>query len=442
MEQHVNTNKHKTNLERWNRDKQMTLTQMDHPKDEFNKELLNWLVVNNIPVSKIDNKSFTEFLVKYINKPIPSRFTIGRQLDNVFENTMNGIKEQLSDENIWLSVDETTSSDGRCIANVIIGMLKSEENGKSFLVNSVDLDGGVNHSIICTVVDDTIKMIWNGNFKREKFLLLVTDAATYMVKAGKSLKSFYPKLVHITCMAHLINRISCFIRNHYELTDEFIAENKKIFSKCRSRIEKFKSIAPNVSLPPKPIVTRWSTWLGAAFYYAKNFDIIETVINTFDSNDAICIKKAKNHLKNPELKGQLAYLLSNFQFVTEIQTLIQAKNLMLSNAIALIEDFESKLNSVQGSFGEEVKVKFENLIDKNNGFKELKNINTILNGQRLQLNANFTPEQLASFKFAPITSCDVERSFSKYKYLYNQRKHRYEFDNFAKTLIISCNFEN
>lgn len=166
------------------------------------------------------------------------------------------------------------------------------------------------------------------------------------------------------------------------------------------------------------------------------------LINTFDSNDAICIKKAKNHLKNPQLKGQLAYLLSNFQFVTEIQILIQAKNLMLSNAIALIEDFESKLNSVQGYFGEEVKVKFENLIGKNNGFKELKNINSILNGQQLQLNANFTPEQLSCFKFAPITSCDVERSFSKYKYLYNQRKHCYEFDNFAKTLIISCNFEN
>lgn len=100
MEQHVNTNKHKTNLERWNRSKQMTLTQMDHPKDEFHKELLNWLVVNNIPVSKIDDKSFTEFLVKHINKPISSRFTITRQLDNVFERTMNGIKEQLSDENI------------------------------------------------------------------------------------------------------------------------------------------------------------------------------------------------------------------------------------------------------------------------------------------------------------------------------------------------------
>ena len=138
----------------------------------------------------------------------------------------------------------------------------------------------------------------------------------------------------------------------------------------------------------------------------------------------------------------MTYLLNNFQFVTETQTLIQAKNLMLSNEIALIEDFQSKLYSIQGSFGEEVQAKFEYLMGKNNGFNELKNINSILNGKQLQLNTNFTPEQLACFKLAPITSCDVERSFSKYKYLYNQRKYRFEFDNFAKILIISCNSDD
>ena len=301
MEQYVNTAKHKENLKRWKGQRQRMLTDMNNPKDKSHKKMLNWMVLNNIALDKLNNKTFTDFLVKHINKPIPCHMTIRRQLDSVYDQKMNYICQELGDNNIWLSTDECTAEDGRCVANVIIEILKGEECGKSFLVNSVDMNGKVNNSTICTIIDDTIKILWHGNFDREKFLFLVTDGAPYMKLAGQNLEVFYPKMIHITCMAHLINRIADCIRMNHKLTDKFISEVKKIFTKCRSRTEIFKTFASELPIPPKPVITRWATWLNAAFYYAKNYDVISNIIKKFDPKDALCIEKSQKLIKRHEL---------------------------------------------------------------------------------------------------------------------------------------------
>ena len=48
--------------------------------------------------------------------------------------------------------------------------------------------------------------------KKEDILLFVTDAAFYLIKDGKGLEIFYSKMIHITCFAHALHRISEEIR--------------------------------------------------------------------------------------------------------------------------------------------------------------------------------------------------------------------------------------
>jgi hypothetical protein len=47
-------------------------------------------------------------------------------------------------------------------------------------------------------------------------------------------------------------------------------ERGKIFRKCPSRIQKFETLASSVSLPPRPIVTRWGKYskfpISGSFY--------------------------------------------------------------------------------------------------------------------------------------------------------------------------------
>lgn len=66
-------------------------------------------------------------------------------------------------------------------------------------------------------------------------------------------------------------------------------------------------------MPPEPVIIRWGTWLEAAFYYAKHFDKISSVIRFIDSNEAISIRKAKEVLAKPNLKSDLEYLYEYFE---------------------------------------------------------------------------------------------------------------------------------
>ena len=66
-----------------------------------------------------------------------------------------------------------------------------------------------------------------------------------------------------------------------------------------------------------------------------------------------------------------------------------------------------------------------------------------LNGDNVEESLDdfrFDPEKIAAYKFAPITSVDVERSFSTYKRILDDRRHNL-LDIHIETIII-VNFTN
>lgn len=110
-----------------------------------------------------------------------------------------------------------------------------------------------------------------------------------MRKAGKALQLSYPRLIHTTCLDHALHNLCETIRDQYPAVDLLISEGKKVFLKSPKRIRKFRDWYPNIPLPPKPVITRWGTWLKATIYYAENFESVKRVIDSFNSKDAKCI---------------------------------------------------------------------------------------------------------------------------------------------------------
>jgi len=80
---------------------------------------------------------------------------------------------------------------------------------------------------------------------------------------------------------------------------------------------------------------------------------------------------------------------------------------------------------------------------KNNGYKVLKNISAILDGEKTTsrngIPEDLTLNDLVHFKYAPITSVDVERSFSSYKNILSDRRRRLLFENLKNHLTVQCN---
>lgn len=71
-----------------------------------------------------------------------------------------------------------------------------------FLVD-VQFAETVNRDQMARLINDSLRKI-DGNFEAK---VLISDAGPYMIKTGKSLQVFFPKLLHVTCLAHGISLV-------------------------------------------------------------------------------------------------------------------------------------------------------------------------------------------------------------------------------------------
>lgn len=101
----------------------------------------------------------------------------------------------------------------------------------------------------------------------------------FCFSSGKQLKSLYPSMLHITCLAHGLHRVCEYVRDVFNNVNELINLSKKVFLKSAARKKLFKE-ETKISSIPQPVVTRWGTWLSAASYYYDNLDeVIRVCIN-------------------------------------------------------------------------------------------------------------------------------------------------------------------
>lgn len=68
----------------------------------------------------------------------------------------------------------------------------------------------------------------------DKVLLVVTDAAAYMIKAMDSLKVLFPNMLHVTCFAHGLHRLAEFIRDQFPQVNKLISKTKAVFVKVKN----------------------------------------------------------------------------------------------------------------------------------------------------------------------------------------------------------------
>ena len=152
-------------------------------------------------------------------------------------------------------------------------MSSDEDRAKQKYLLHCDVLEKTNHLTIAKLFDEAVKII-GVNLNKELILHLVTDAAPFMKKAAKAIKVFYPKITHVTCIAHGLHRLCERIRNSYDNVNNMIANVKKVFLKAPNRKDIFRKMFPKLALSPEPITIRWGTWLAAVNYYANNYSEI------------------------------------------------------------------------------------------------------------------------------------------------------------------------
>ncbi|VVC33355.1 Ribonuclease H-like domain [Cinara cedri] len=337
-------------------------------------------------------------------------------------------------------VDETTDINGSYIANLLVGVLNEQNASKPFLISCKKLDK-INHSTISRFVNDSLRILWSRGGNDEKVLILCSDAAPYIIKAGKTLNVFFPNMIHIS-LAHMIQRLAEKVREMYLNVNTLVSNLKKVFLKAPQRVDVYKEITPSVPLPPKPVLTRWGTWVEAANFCADHFDNLKIILQKLEDKNVV-MKSIKNledssltlsdstqivnnvilaMKKVPGQKGKLIlqklfYLIEKnvgFQTAKQITAILSGKeniksiknlehsSLTLSDSTQIVNNVMLAMEKVPGQREKIIQEKLFYLIEKNVRFQIAKQITAILSGKENSIMPpNLTPSMCSCMKFAP-----------------------------------------
>lgn len=413
-------------------------TSMKNNKEDFNIDLVNFLILCNIPWSKLNNAAFRQFFEKYLcckcaDRPtLPSETKLRKvYLGKSYKMKITSIYEKISNEKLWISLDETTDFLGRYVVNFLVMPLNSATIKKPYLIACKVLEQ-VNGNTISQFVVNCLENVWSDQYETKvgNVLLLSTDSVAYMLRAGQLLKALLPNMKHVTCLAHALHRVAEKIRSEYPDVDTLIANVKNIFLKAPYRVKIFKEKCPNVPLPPQPVITRWGTWLQAADYYAKHFESIKNVLSFLRAADAISIRNAKNILEKENLQRDLTFISENYSTIQIALLKLQKQNLSIIEAIEILDEVRTVL---EWTASDPVKEKLDQVLSRNPDLEIIRGLSENLSRGEL------FEADILNYRYAPLTSVDVERSFSIYKWILNVKRNSLKMENIEKIIVIFFN---
>lgn len=407
------------------------------PNEEFYLDLVQFLILCNIPWIQVNNPAFKKFFHKYICCNCTNRQKIPEQsllrkvyLDKIFKTNIDSIYEQTANKKLWVSLDETTDFLDRYMVHFLVKPLNAITQ-KPFLVACKVLEI-VNGNTIAQFVTDCLENMWRDSYESKvgDVAVLCTDSVAYMLKAGRVLKNYMPNMIHVTCLAHALNLVAEKIRYEYSDVDELISNVKKIFLKSPNRVRLLKNTFPDMPLPPEPVITRWGTWLEAVSYYAKYYDQIKTIVNLLRSSDALSIRCAKNVLQKENLKSDLDYIEEYFKVIQIGLKKSQKSNLTLTESFEIFDHVRTVLSWCSS---EPIKNKLDHVMDRNPDLDKIRDICDAIKAEGVER---------SYYMYAPLTSVDVERSFSTYKWIFNIKRNRLTVENIEKIMIVYFNLDD
>lgn len=272
-------------------------------------------------------------------------------------------------------------------------------------------------------------------------MLIVTDAAPYMLKSIRGLQTLFGKAVHVTCCAHGLHRIAECVRDQFPVVDSLISAGKKTLLKAPQRVRQYTETAPGLPFPPQPILTRWGTWLDAAFFYASNLEQVKEIFQKFDPEDAASIAQAQNALDTARLAADLAFIHAHFHPLRDTIRQLERSKMPLSDALKLVNNASNSLPKENTQRARNIREKCNGVFGRNPGFAVLSQISAIVEGSEIDPPADpaLTPADIAFFKNAPVTNCDIERAFSRYGHMFSDRRHNFLFETLKKHFLLLCN---
>ncbi|QQP36324.1 Putative LOC100902024 [Caligus rogercresseyi] len=243
---HVRSNKHQKHLDLFNKTQTIELEEQTSSvtRPTFTMDLTRMMIACNIPLAKVEQPEFINFFKKHCGKRLPSWTTLTKCMEEECETICSKIKEQLKEKDIFVQADETTDSQGRVMTAIMAGTLNGITLERPFLIGLSDVTTINNQSLRLAVIRDLRKVL-GSELANKKLRLFLTDGASYSVS----------NLIHVTCIAHALNRVADLARTQFPKVNHLISEVENFFVKSSIRKCHFAA-SFKIPLPPEPVISR------------------------------------------------------------------------------------------------------------------------------------------------------------------------------------------
>jgi len=415
---HENGKKHKKNAEKWTGTRQISTKEhiSGASRNEFFHDITELFVVANIPLEKLAHPIFAKFVGKWCLKNCPDCSTLRRYyMKPFYEEIIRKIQREISDSCIYVEIDEAIIN-GRKIYSIIVGRLDGEPS-KPFLLDIMEISENPNNINAAQSLTDALQILWPERLFYERVRLLLTDQASYMVKAGENLRQgLFPNILHITCICHALSRVCEEVKQCYPCADKVITNLKIVLSRCPRRVGMLEELSgcPLVSFP---VSTRWGTWIRFANYVCQNFGAIKQFVESVFEEDCSAIGHLLRWMNESELATELQEIFVLKMLPETIQKL-ETRNLPITEQRNLVEELRDNLPA-------RFKNKLDRCLSKNPSYHEIFAIRQ--------------PEVSLKYIYAPLTSVEVERSFSQIKHILTEQRGCLSRENFRYLCVSYCN---
>lgn len=165
--------------------------------------------------------------------------------------------------------------------------------------------------------------------------------------------------------------------------------------------------------------------------------LLAKIIEALEPNSAAvtAIKELKGQLS---LKESIAFLLANYTFLEKKLETMQKRGMSIHETLRILDEIENEINQVAGLVGKKVQEKFTKVFKSNPDLEKIRMIRKVLSGEQ-GVGLQLSPELIAALKYTPLTTVDVERSFSLHKLLMTDQRKSFTPENLEKHIM--CCFE-
>ncbi len=402
------------------------------------EDFTNWLGLtlssSNISFNLV--KSLENLFQSFLGRNIPCEGTFRNHLPKMFDFLQAKVKEEIGDNEIYLSMDEAkVTSLNLYFVSIIVGTLcpDSPEQQKHFVFNYEVLEDAWTGEKVIQLFEQTLQQLYGvlwAEKTKTKLKLFLTDGASQMVFAGKRLSKQYPNMLFLICLCHNLHNLCETIIKKFPNVSRFITSLNNILYASPARMDHFLSTFNLKKRPVKAVLTRWGTWLDSCEYWYHNFNFACSFLSTLPakSKEADYIVQAKNLANIESTKTELEFIYENYCFISKVIHKLEQRNQSIENSIKLVKSVEEGLNKQSDTIiGKELIERFAEIRKKNSGY------------QLLVSGLESSNPELNPLKFAPIGSYEAERANKIFKSTYSSDRAKLSTENARKKAYIRFN---